>query len=82
MTDARKEPQGPDQLESLLDQVSTVWVGRGKKYVKLSKADLQNDSEARKPLFGPTGNLRAPTLRFGKTLVVGFSVPMYEDFLS
>ncbi len=82
MTDARKEPQGPAQLEELLSQVSTVWVGRGKKFVKLKASDLQDNEEAQKPLFGPTGNLRAPTLRFGKTLVVGFSAPMYEDYLS
>jgi arsenate reductase-like glutaredoxin family protein len=33
-------------------------------------------------LLGPTGNLRAPTLRKGKTLLVGFNMEAYKDFLS
>lgn len=81
MVDARKSPHGPAEVEDLLGQVGTVYVGRGKKFVKMKVQDLQDD-EARKPMFGPTGNLRAPTLRFGKTLLVGFCAPMYEEFLS
>jgi len=33
-------------------------------------------------LLGPTGNLRAPTLRIGKTLVVGFDEGTYAKVLS
>ena len=32
-------------------------------------------------MLGPTGNLRAPTLRAGKLVVVGFSQDAYEDAL-
>jgi hypothetical protein len=32
-------------------------------------------------MLGPTGNLRAPTLRRGKTLLVGFGEPAYEQEL-
>ena len=32
-------------------------------------------------LLGPTGNLRAPTLRVGKTLLVGFDESSYVDVL-
>ena len=32
-------------------------------------------------LLGPTGNLRAPTLRQGKTLLVGFSEDAYQQNL-
>ena len=32
-------------------------------------------------LIGPTGNLRAPTARFGTTLVVGFNEEAYEQIL-
>ena len=28
-------------------------------------------------ILGPTGNLRAPAIRMGKTLVVGFEAEMY-----
>ena len=32
-------------------------------------------------LLGPTGNLRAPTVRCGKTLLVGFDERSYADVL-
>jgi hypothetical protein len=32
-------------------------------------------------LLGPTKNLRAPTLRYGKTLLVGFSEAAYRQVL-
>jgi hypothetical protein len=30
-------------------------------------------------MLGPTGNLRAPTLRAGKTVVVGFNDELFTD---
>jgi hypothetical protein len=30
-------------------------------------------------LLGPTGNLRAPTLKVGRTLVVGFGEAVYGE---
>ena len=32
-------------------------------------------------MLGPTGNLRAPTLRRGKTVLVGFNEDVYQDKL-
>jgi len=32
-------------------------------------------------LLGPTGNLRAPTIRVGKTLLVGFNEESYKKVL-
>lgn len=32
-------------------------------------------------LLGPTGNLRAPTLRTGRTLIVGFDEATYGKLL-
>ena len=32
-------------------------------------------------LLGPTGNLRAPTLRIGQMLIVGFNAEMYAETL-
>ena len=31
-------------------------------------------------MLGPTGNLRAPTLRLGKTWIVGFGEPAWLDY--
>jgi len=30
-------------------------------------------------MLGPTGNLRAPTIRKGKTVVVGFNEEVFEE---
>lgn len=32
-------------------------------------------------LLGPTGNLRAPTIKRGKTLYVGFSEDSYREMI-
>ena len=32
-------------------------------------------------MLGPTGNLRAPTLRVGSTLLVGFNEDAYREVL-
>ena len=38
-------------------------------------------AEVAQLLLGPTGNLRAPTLRKGKTLIVGFDAETYAELL-
>ena len=41
------------------------------------------DREAlEKAVLGPSGNLRAPALRLGKTWVIGFGAETYEELLS
>ena len=42
------------------------------------KKDKPSDVELAKVLLGPTGNLRAPALRRGKTLIVGFDEGTYK----
>ncbi len=37
-----------------------------------------DDEEAILAMLGPTGNLRAPTLVVGKTILVGFNEDVYE----
>jgi len=58
-------------------------VAKGKKVVHL---DLRKDKPAKSELLdlllGPTGNLRAPTVRKGRTLLVGFDEATYKDILS
>ena len=46
-------------------------------HVDLRKEEVDDES-LKKLMLGPTGNLRAPTLRKGKTLIVGFNEEMYE----
>ena len=70
--------QGDDAL-SLLDGVNELYVAKGKKVTHLNlKKERPQDEELLKLMLGPTGNLRAPTLRKGKTLVIGFNEETYE----
>jgi hypothetical protein len=43
------------------------------------KKDKPDAETLAKLLVGPSGNLRAPTPRVGKTLVVGFNEEMYHE---
>lgn len=62
--------------------VDEIYVAKGKKVVHLNlKRDKPERETLKKLLLGPTGNLRAPTIRVGKTLIVGFNPEMYESVL-
>jgi arsenate reductase-like glutaredoxin family protein len=80
--DATRVRLGPDDALKLLDGVSKLVACRGK---KVEAFDLRKarpaDAELLARMIGPTGNLRAPTVRVGKTLVVGFNADAYRDVL-
>ncbi len=71
---------GRDEAMALLDAVSTVHVAKGKSLQTFSVAKADRDELVEK-LLGPTGNLRAPTIRRGKTLLVGFDHETYAKVL-
>jgi arsenate reductase-like glutaredoxin family protein len=78
--DAGKEKQGPKEALALARSASKVVVARGKKIVTFDmKTDPPDDETLLAHLLGPSGNLRAPAVRKGKTLLVGFSEEMYDN---
>jgi len=83
LVDAAKEKKGRDLAIELARLADKVVVGRGKKVIVLDmKKDPPDDDTLAGYILGPTGNLKAPTLRLGKTLLVGFSEPVYEEYLA
>lgn len=81
--DAKKEVHQKSHALELLNSVSRLHAAKGKKVVAVDlKADGLSEDELLKLVLGPTGNLRAPTLRVGKTLVVGFNEEMYNSVLN
>ena len=62
----------------MLADVDEMYVAKGKRVVHV---DLRSGHPPRDELLelllGPTGNLRAPTLRKGRTLLVGFEAATY-----
>jgi len=58
--------------------VDEIYVARGKRLVHVDvKASRPGRAELLALLLGPTGGLRAPTLRVGRTLLVGFDAEAY-----
>lgn len=56
-----------------------LWVARGKKVLHFDmKKAPPSDEELRKLIIGPSGNLRAPTVRRGAKLFVGFEPEAFE----
>ena len=77
---AKKATLGETEALDLANSVNKIYAAKGKKVVQFDmKKDPPNDDELKKVLLGPTGNLRAPTLRTGKTLVVGFDEETYKQ---
>lgn len=59
-----------------------VIVAKGKKVEIFDmKTGAPKDADLLKAILGPTGNLRAPTIRRGQTLLVGFSEEVYAKTL-
>src|SRR5918996_832295 len=77
--DAKKATiKGAAALGALKD-VDQLYVAKGKRVVHLDlKREQPSRAELLGLLLGPTGNLRAPTLRKGRTLIVGFDEATYE----
>jgi hypothetical protein len=83
VTDATKERKGRAEALKLAHGADKVVVARGKKVVVFDmKNEPPDDATLAAHLIGPSGNLRAPTLRKGKTLLVGFSDDAYRKALS
>lgn len=73
---ARKEPLSDKEVRELLKQVNTVVIAKGKKSNRFEASKVKAAD-----LKGPTGNYRAPIVRRGKTLVVGFSPDTLDEIL-
>ena len=72
---------GKTDAAAMAKAASKVCVAKGKKVDEWKPAGKAG-AEMVAAMLGPTGNLRAPTLRKGKTLIVGFDEETYEKLLS
>ncbi|MCH2410006.1 hypothetical protein MK292_04190 [Myxococcota bacterium] len=63
---------GEADARDLLKSASKLVVAKGKKLSE-SAVPQRVTKELVASLLGPTGNLRAPCLKVGKTLIVGFN---------
>ena len=81
--DAKKATIRGDAALAILEDVDELYVAKGKRvvHVDLGRAKPPR-AELLHLLLGPTGNLRAPTLRKGRTLIVGFDEGTYKTLLA
>lgn len=72
---------GAEEAGALIKGASRLIVAKGKKVSEFRPA--KDPSEEILPLMlGSTGNLRAPTIRRGKTVVVGFNEEIYQELFA
>lgn len=64
----------------LLNGMAKMLVAKGKKVTDVDlKKDRPDDDALAKLMLGPTGNLRAPAIKVGKTMLIGFHKETYEE---
>ena len=83
VVDAKKERKGPGDALALAREANDIYVAKGKKVVHFN---MQDDKPSNEQLLavlrGPSSILRAPTMRKGKTLLVGFEPETFAKLLS
>ena len=72
---------GRDDAVSLAKQCDALIAAKGKKVMTFDVSGHPGE-EMVNAMLGPTGNLRAPTVRSGKTLLVGFNEEQYAMVLA
>ncbi len=78
---AKQKLQKIDAL-ALAKEAGEIYATKGRKVLRLNLRKGSPDSaEILALMLGPTGNLRAPVIRKGKTLIVGFDEETYGRVL-
>jgi len=70
-----------EEASRLARQARKIIVAKGNTVTEFDGGGKVTE-EAVDAMLGPTGNLRAPTLRIGTTLLVGFDERSYRDALT
>jgi arsenate reductase-like glutaredoxin family protein len=80
--DARKTTLKEKDALELVRDLDEIYASKGKQVVHLDlKKEKPDKATLLALLLGPKGNLRAPTLRKGRTLLVGFDEASYTKVL-
>ncbi len=79
IVDARKQSMGKHEALALAKSVKQIYSCKGSKVVNIHmQDDKPSDERLLEALLGPTGNLRAPTIKIGDLLMVGFNAELFS----
>ena len=82
MINAAKVRFEPKEAIKLAREASRIVVAKGKKVVTFDmKREPPDDDTLLKHIIGPTGKLRAPVIRRGSTLLIGFAEDEFAKVL-
>ncbi len=76
--DARKEKIDHDLAWALINGQARVFIGKGKKILEFQPTGA-NREEILKSAMGRSGNLRAPTLKTGDKVIIGYNEEIYAN---
>jgi arsenate reductase-like glutaredoxin family protein len=76
--DARKQKIDNDHAWELICSQAQVFIGKGKKVLEFEPGE-ENREEILKAAMGRSGNLRAPTLKTGDRVFIGFNEDIYKN---
>lgn len=78
--DARKQRYAAQDIPELFAGAAKILVAKGKQVLSF---DMRKEAPSQEQLaavvIGPSGNLRAPTIKSGKTILVGFHEEAYAS---
>jgi len=77
--DARKNKIYAGRAWEKVEKATSIIVAKGKKIIEFEEVADKHD-EILKKIMGPSGNLRAPTLKVGNGYVVGFNLELYAKY--
>jgi len=80
--DANKAKLDHAAAIAMARKLDRVIATKGKKRTEVDMRKNPTDDEVLAVLLGPTGNIRAPLIRVGKTLVAGFDPEVYSGALN
>ena len=80
--DAKRVALQKAEALALAGEVDEIYAAKGKRLAHVCPGKEHLDEETLLGLLlGPTGKLRAPTMRVGRTLLVGFDEATYRKLL-
>ena len=82
-TSTKQQSYSAAQARGLLDGIEVLISLKGRSVVRVDlKKEKPGWEELAKLMIGPTGKLRAPVIRKGKTLIIGFLDETYRNQLA